>query len=136
MSEKKVATEVAEQEFERFIAAMDLDVDPKGMDDDDKKGFAKAKGRVLAAIEDGRLVINDSGEPVFTPTGSEDVEPITFYEPKGDALIAMDQKKDGHNVAKTIASLATMTKQQPVRFSKMAHRDIKVCIELYILFFG
>ena len=39
----KVAEEVAEQEFNRFVEAMDLDVNLADMDEDDKKGFEQQK---------------------------------------------------------------------------------------------
>ena len=67
MSEKKVATEVAEQEFVRFIEAMDLDVDPKDWSDDDKKSYEDTKRKIIRAMERGDLVINDDGVPQFTP---------------------------------------------------------------------
>lgn len=139
---KKVATEVAEQDFERFVARMALDVDPKHMDDEDKKSFTQAKHRLIAAIEDGTLVVNEKGTPVFSPVGDEDGDKdydrsaITFHEPKGDALMAMDLKRDGHNVAKTFASLSAMTKQPITRFSGMANRDLRICLALYVLFLG
>ena len=62
-----VAKEVAEQDFNRFAESMDLDIDPVDMDAEDKKGFEQQKDRIIAAIQSGSLVINDSGEPVFTP---------------------------------------------------------------------
>lgn len=140
MAEKKVATEVAEIEFNKFVSMMALDVDPKGMDDEDRKSFVQAKRRIVEAIEDGRVVINDKGEPVFTPVGNgtanEDLSPITFREPKGDALMAMDMKRDGHNVAKTYASMSAQTGQEMARFAKMAARDLRICMALYVLFFG
>ena len=49
----KIAKEVAEQEFNRFVESMDLDVDPADMDEDDRKGFTQQKDRVIAAIQSG-----------------------------------------------------------------------------------
>lgn len=133
MSEKKVATEVAEAEFSRFIEAMDLDVDPKDWSDEDKKSFEDTKRKVIRAMERGDLVINDDGLPVFTPTMGNR-EPFTFHEPTGTTLMAIDQAKKGANVSAAFKMLADMTQTDATRFSKMANRDLKVCQALQALF--
>lgn len=130
-----VSAEVAEAEFERFVEAMDLDVDPKGMDDEDRASFTSAKRRFVAAVQAGRLTVDEKGRPVFTPSmGTTD--PITFNEPTGASLMAMDQKKRGHEIGKLFAAIADMTGQPVVRFSKMAKRDLNVCIAIGGLFLG
>ena len=63
----KIAADVAESEFGRFIDSMDLDLNTDGMDDDEKKDLSLQKGRVISAIMNGSLVVNDDGDPVFTP---------------------------------------------------------------------
>jgi len=133
MSESKVAAEVAEAEFERFVEAMDLDVDPAGMDDDDKRSFESARRRLLKAMMAGQLVVNEQGEPVYSPGFGD---PITFHEPTGATYMAMDQKREGHNFGKTVATLAEMTRLPATRFSKMANRDFKVCSAILGLFLG
>lgn len=130
--EKKVATEVAEHEFVRFCEAMDLDTEPKG-DDEDLRSYNETKRRIVDAICEGRLVVDEDGQPVFTPS---DGGSITFYEPEGSSLLAMDQKKSGHNVGKSFAVLAAMTKQPAMRFSKMKNRDLKICQAVMVLFLG
>lgn len=126
-----VAPEVAEAEFERFTEAMDLDVDPQGMDDEDKKGFIDCRRKVVNAIVEGRLVIDEKGQPVFTPSEGGS---ITFREPRGSALMAMDSKKKGHDFSKLYATMAETTEQPITRFSKMANRDLKVCTAVMTLF--
>lgn len=135
MAEQKVATEVAEQEFDRFVEAMDLDVDPAGMDDDDKASFKVAKRRIITGIERGQIVVDEKGQPVFTPSMGN-TSAIVFYEPRGASLMASDQKKKGHDVAKMLATLADMTKQPPARFSDMVNRDLKIVLALGNLFLG
>ncbi len=131
----KVAPEVAQQEFERFAEAMDLDLDPKGMDAEDRKSFETAKRRFLTAVEDGRLVVNDTGEPVYTPQKG-DTSPITFFEPTGGTMMAMDLKKAGHDVTKGLAAMADMTKQDIKRYHNMSNRDLRVCQAISVLFLG
>lgn len=130
-----VAPDVALAEFERFAEAMDLDLDPKGMDENDRRGFENAKRRFLTALEKGHLIVNDQGEPVFTPTIG-DRTPITFYEPTGETMTTMDLKKAGHDIEKGIVAMAHHTKQPPVRYIKMANRDLRVCQAISILFLG
>jgi len=132
-SNQPIAPEVAEAEFDRFTTAMDFDLDAKGMDEEDRKAFAATKRTIVRSIEQGHLVISEKGEPVFTPQLGEQT-PITFYEPTGVSLIAMESRKKGEDVSKLFASLANMTKQHPSRFSKMSQRDLRVCMALATLF--
>lgn len=132
----KIAKEVAEQEFDRFVEAMDLDVDPVDMDEEDKKGYHQQRDRVIAAIQAGTLTINDNGEPVFTPQRTKDAEPLTFHEPTGASLMAMDRKKKTEDVGKMYAVMAEITKSHPSTFAKMKMADLKVCQAVTTLFLG
>jgi len=127
-----VGDDVVEAEIARFAAGMDLDLDPKGLDDEDKQSLEDALRRVRRAIKAGRLAINDDCEPVFKPASGGSL--ITFHEPKGASFMAADQKKKGHDVAKTYAALADMTEENPSRFAEMPGRDLKVCTALFGLF--
>jgi hypothetical protein len=131
-AEVTIAPEVAEDEFQRFAEGMDLDVDPTGLSDEDKSSLEDSKRRIIRAMLKGQLVINEKCEPVFTPKSGG--KPITFYEPDGAALMATDMKKKGHDMAKTYAAMAAMTKENPTRFSSMPGRDLKVCTAIFALF--
>lgn len=132
----KIAKEVADQEFNRFVESMDLDVDPADMDAEDKKGFDQQRDRVIAAIQSGALVINDSGEPVFTPQRTKDADVITFHEPTGASLMAMDRKKKTEDIGKLYAAMGEITKTHASTFSKMKMADLKVCMAITTLFLG
>lgn len=131
----KVATKLAEEEFGKFIEAMELDVDPDGMDDEDKASFVSAKRVILKCIESNHLVVNEDGEPVYTPRKG-DKSPITFHEPTGASYMAMDQKKKNHDMTKLYSVLADMTEEPIQRFAKMKARDTKVCQAIIGLFLG
>jgi len=135
MSAPMVAPEVAEAEFERFVEVMDLDVDSTDMDAEDRKSLDDSKRRFIRAVVCGSLVVNESGEPVFTPTVGDRAE-ITFYEPDGTALMAMDRAKKGHDVEKTNLVLAALTKQLPKRFAAMKNRDLKLCQAILCFYMG
>jgi len=140
MSEKKkevIAKEVAEAEFDRFAEAMDLELEPADMDAEDKKGLDAQKGRLIKAIMSGSLIINENGEPVYTPQrAGENVNPITFSEPTGASLMAMDRKKRTEDVGKLYATMADITGQSSGIFSKMKMGDLKICMAITTLFLG
>jgi len=135
MSDPKIIKEVAEQEFDRFIEAMDIEADPLEMDDEDKEQFKKQKSLVVARIMAGNVIIDDAGQPVYT-VKQGDGDPITFYEPTGASLMAMDRKKKAEDIGKLYATMADMTKQPIKRFAGMKYRDLKVCIAITSLFLG
>jgi len=134
-SDEKVAKEVAENEFNRFTHEMGIDTDASGMDEEDLSGFNKQKNRIIGAIQDGSLVINENGEAVFTPQRpkSKTKDAITFHERTGASLMAMDSKKKNQNVAKMYAVLADMCEVHPKIFSGLAGLDIKICEALFAL---
>jgi len=133
MKESKVALEVAEAEFERWADEMDLMLDPADMDAEDLTAFKRQKTRILRAVQRGALVINEGGEAEYTPQNkrSKHQDAIVFHERTGAALMAMDGKKKGHDVAKTYAVLADMCKVHPSVFAGLAGSDGKVCEALF-----
>ena len=137
MSEENmvVALEMANAEFDRFVDAMDLDLDEQFMDEDDLNSFRRQKNRILKSIQNGSLVINDNGEAVYTPRNknTKRQEAITFHERTGASLMAMDGKKKNSDVAKTYAIMGDMCKVHPNVFAGMAGMDIKVCEAIFAL---
>lgn len=134
MSENIVAKEQAELEFDSFAEKMDLDLDTNDMDAEDLTQFNKQKKRIIQAIMNGHLTFTDNGEPVYAPHRTEDIKPITFYEPTGAVLMMMDKKKAGQDVAKMYAIAGAMTKENAVVFSKLTGIDYKICMAIVALF--
>ena len=134
--EQKVGREVAEAEFERFVDTMDLDVDETRMDGEDRTSYRDLKERILRAIEHGHLVVDEKGQPVYTPRAGTQAQPIIFHEPTGASFMAMDSKKKDQNVAKMYAVMADMTHLDAKVFASMAARDLKICQALVTLFLG
>jgi ABC-type uncharacterized transport system ATPase subunit len=130
-----IAKEVADQEFDRFVSEMDLDLDEAGMDAEDLTAFNKQKSKIIRALQRGDLIINDKGEAVYTPSNpkSQHKEPITFHERTGASLMAMDGKKKGYDVAKTYAVLADMCNVHQNVFAGLVGSDVKVCEALFSL---
>jgi len=128
-----VDEEVALVEFDRFVEAMDLDVDTTYMDEEDLTTFSKLKRRLVKALCNGSLAINEEGEAVFTPQKSKVDRVITFHERTGASLMASDGKKRNQSVAMTYAVMGDMTKEHPGTFTKLKGNDIKVCEAIYAL---
>lgn len=133
--EPTVAKEVAEAEFDRFVDAMDLDLDTADMDAEDLTAFNKQKRRILNAMQAGSLLINDKGEAVYAPQNpkSKYKEAITFHERTGASLMATDGKKKNQDAAKTYAMIADITGLHPGVYAGLVGIDIKVCEALFAL---
>jgi len=130
----KIDLEVAEQEFNRFIDAMCIDADPTNMGEEDIEEFNEQKRKIVGAISKGDLVINETGEPVYTPKRSENKDPITFYEPTGANLAEQDKRAKGHSYTRLFTTMGSMTKTNSSRFAKMKMYDLKICQTITILF--
>lgn len=132
--EYAVDEETALAEFERFCDTMDLEVDESDLDDESRAELEKLRSTIVKRIRSGDVVINEKGEPEFTPTSGGST--IVFYEPNGRTLTAMDLKKPKQQMGKFMAILAAMTKQPEKRFHDMPLRDYRVCQSIAQLFFG
>ena len=124
--------ESAEVEFERFADGMDIDISPDGMDSEELSAFNRTKDRVIKAIQNGNLIIDDEDQAVFTPKG-EDAKPLVFHERRGVDIMAMDQFKKNQNMAKTYAVMSSMCRTDISIFRKMAGSDLKVCEAIWQL---
>ncbi len=135
MEKNKIAPDFAEAEFNRFGEMMDLDFDKSKMDSEDATSFDKLKNRLVTAIMNGSLIINDDGEAVYTPRNSKSKykEPITFHERTGADLMTMDRGKKNHDMAKTYSIMASMCKVPISTFSGLVGIDGKICEGIFTL---
>lgn len=135
-SKRRISPEVAEAEFQRFLDTMDLVFSTEGLDAEDRTQLELQKKRIIRAILDGRLVVDQEGVPVYTPRASEDKDPITFPEPKGGDFMQADLHKKNHDITKSMAILAAATHQPPERYGNMVWSDLKVCQAVHGLYIG
>lgn len=131
-----VDKETAHAEFDRFTTAMDLDVDVSEMDQDDVKTFEGTKKQITDSIMRGNLVIDDKGQPVFTPSDMPPENALTFHEPTGATLMSMDRRKAGEDVGKMLVVMTEMCKTTGNTFANMPNRDLKVCSAIVAVFLG
>lgn len=132
--EEKVNFETAEQEFIRFAEIMDIDIDTEKMSEGDLESFEENKNILVKAIQKGSLVINENGEPVYTPRRGKDQVPLTFHEPTGEVMMALDKGTVNQNVLKLFDAMGRMTKTSKHKFLNMSASDIKVCRTIAIFF--
>jgi hypothetical protein len=130
--EPKVAAEVAEQEYERWVDAMALELDYPGIPDAVQRGVARHRHRLIGAIQRGDLVVDDEGRFVFTPRKAPEPAPIVFHEPTGATLMGI---KEADEVKRGVKILAAVTHQNEGRFAKMANSDLSVCSSIIELLF-
>lgn len=128
----KVATEVAQQEFERWAETFEIDISTDAFDPEELKAFDGFKAKFIKRIETGALTIDDDGVIEFSPRG-DGGDPLKFDEPTG-ALLSARQKNDTEiQAARRV--LASWTGVAPKRFAEMKLRDFNFCSEL-LAFFG
>lgn len=133
---RKIALEVAESDLLRFMAAMRLNISTDGMDAEDRTQFELNKKRILNALLDGSLLINQDGVPTFTPRDSEDKDPITFPQPKGGDFMQADLIKKNHDITKSYAMMAAASHQPVERYREMLWSDLRVCQAINNLYMG
>lgn len=133
---EKISKELAEKDFKRFVEAMDLDVDPEGMSDEDKLGLDNNKRIFCRAVRAGFLIVEEDGVPVYTPQISDPPHPIKFPEPDGAVVKAIDLAREGQDVSKAFKMLSALTHTSVPRFSNMKYRDLRVCTAIMTLFMG
>ena len=133
--ENKVSEEFAEEEFNRFSEEMDLDLDTSEMDTETIDAFNRQKKRLINALMNGSLIINDAGEAVYTPRKEKSgyKEAITFHERTGASVMAIDSFKKNQDIRKTYAIMASMTELPSNVFSKLVGVDIKTCEAIFAL---
>lgn len=129
----EINREFAESEFDRMIDAMDIDAPDETASDEDKNSFKSTRGVIVKAIQRGKVTINDNGEPAVKLSGG-DGGSLTFHEPTGAALKAMDGKGKNREVAQLYAAMGSMARTEPAVFVDMPQRDLKICKEIAVLF--
>ncbi len=131
----KIDISMARVEFDRFVEAMDIDVDESIMDSEDLTSFNKAKNALIRAVMKGSLVFNEKGEAEYTPChpDSKHSKTLTFHERSGASLMAMDGKKKGHDMAKAFAVMAETCRVHQSAFAGLVGADDKVCRTIFTL---
>ena len=103
-----VAADVAADEFDRMLEALDVETDD--LDDDDKEKLDESKSVVVKSICKGRIVISEDGLPTVSlkyPVG--EVTSMTFKLPTAAALVAFGDSKSTNKVTQEWKALEDLT---------------------------
>ena len=138
MSDVKIAPEMAELEFERFVEVWDLDGEVAEMEEEDRVSFNGLKRKLMRVLISGDLVVNEDATLTYClryPT-LDSLKELKFEIPKGDAMVSWDKFKDRQNIAKLNSFIGSMTRQSPAIFAAVDGRDLKICQAVALLFLG
>ena len=135
--EKKIAYDVALDEFDRWAAAWRIDTETDLMDQEDAEDFESAKRKITLQLSSGEAWINDDNNIVyklFEPIG--DLTQVELKRPRGQAWRVTDKAKLNRNVTKNDLLIASAIGKTPAILSKMDGIDYKYIIAVYSLFLG
>jgi hypothetical protein len=106
--EMKVNHEIAENDFQRMVAAAEVDVD--GMSEQETAEFEETKRKFLRHIQTGKMIVDDDGLPSIRLRGcGTDLQELKFKIPYTDTIIAQGRVLNGNDAAKARAMLAEVT---------------------------
>lgn len=130
MSNFVIDFETANDEFERFCEAWELDIDEATMNDEEKVDYQGLKNKIVKAIRKGRLCLLDDETLEYTISEKTKNEKkagqkLTIKRPEGSTYLSMDRYKDNQGVHKFYAILGEMTGHDPRYFSDFDGIDLK-----------
>lgn len=123
----------AEEEFQRWIDLMDIDMDVEGLDENTARDRLEEKRIVVRAIRRQMLAVEDDGTLIFNVSEGS---PIKIKRPRISARRAMDRKKDSHMQGKMLAYMSAVTGVSDATLNKMYESEGKVLQSLFSLFLG
>jgi hypothetical protein len=126
----KIASEVAEQEFERMCEAFRVELDTSELTEDERKEWQDLRAEVVRDLRIGSLIVGVDGRPTYTPPGAS--KGFTFNAATGATLIALRSKTN--EVEGNCMAMADMTQTDRGTFSKLAARDFFACGRIVRLF--
>lgn len=126
-SKYKVIKEVAEQEFESWAEAWEIDTDQDDFDEDELASFKSLKKKIVKAIMLGRAVVLNDGEEIqYTLKNARgEISQFLLVMPLGNAYTAMDKHKAAEYNKKQNQYIAAMIKQPPALLTKLSGIDLK-----------
>jgi len=132
-----MSEELAEAEIRRWAEMHDIDLttqDANGEEVFDAVGVRK----LVKAIQQGRLVVNDEGNLDYTisknsPEGIAG-EKITIKPATAASYMAMDTYSDAQSVHRTLAVAAGMTGKTVNWLGKLANYDYKILVRIVSFF--
>ena len=133
MAEFTIDKETAEQEFQTWADAWEIDTEVENMNEEEREDYEGQKVKILRAMRFGRMCYEQEADRLVY-TGAYMDDPLPIVRPKGAGLMEMDRYKDREGVHKTYAVLGTMTKKNAAFFAKLDGIDLKPILAVLTLF--
>jgi len=133
---KVLSPDQAKKECQRFLDEWEIEINMNAMNEDTQEDFESFKIRLANALERGRLSIDEDGDPhmhLRNPVGT--LTDIHFHLPDAPVFRAFDEYKEGKNIAKSFKVIAAMCKISDGEINRFDGRDIKICQNVFQLFF-
>lgn len=128
----KIAREVAEQEFEKWCEAMDVEID--GLTTEEIEGMAPHRRIIVNAISKGAATVDEAGKLSYKTHRTAEPQDYTFGEISGATLVSMEKANLGH--ARIFVVLSEITGRPAGEFRKMTGRDLSLMESVFILLMG
>jgi len=131
------ALKIAEEEFDRFADAWELDTDVATMAEEDADSFRTAKRRVIQKIMSKTAVVDENGDLIYKlrkKIGS--LKEVKLSIPAWGAWTDMDRGRKDKNMMKFTHYIANAIGQPAPLLTKMDGRDAKFIQGVYSLFLG
>lgn len=128
--------EFAESEFNRMAQVRDLEIDTEDMLAEDLHEFKKLKKKIVRAISENVITIDDDGQITVNMRKSPHVSSVTFKTRDGSMMLGSDKFKASQATHKTYGLMAQMTGTAVSTFSKMVDPDLGLCEAVFLLLMG
>jgi len=135
-ADQVVGDDVAEAEFNRFMAALRAKANTDRMSDERRADFESNKGKVMDALRDGSLRVDDKGQPYYTPEGPFPSGPLRFKKPTGATLMSANGLGEDAGIAQTFKMLSQLTGQTSVHLEQLDLCDLTVPLALVAILLG
>lgn len=129
----KISREVAEEEFDNFAEAWDIENDTASMTEEDLASYNKQKRAVVNAMMKGYVTIDDEANLIHklrSPIG--DITELKYSIPTGEVYTAISKAKKNSNLI--FVTLSKMTGKHSSVFDKMNGLDAKFAVGVATLF--
>lgn len=132
-----VDRETALLEFDRFVEIWDIDGATENMNAEDKESFEKERERIVKAIENGHVTIDDDGAFRYALRFAKEgmLQELTL-KVENASMLKMDEYKDRQSMHKLYAYVASLAGVAPRVISSIDPRDEKVIRSVALLFLG
>jgi hypothetical protein len=135
-SKMKVALEQAEQEFDVFCEAWNIDNEYETMTEDDQTGFLRLRRSILRDIRKGKATVSEDGVKInLTLLKSVgDLTDVTIKIPEGVSYLDADKYKPGQGIHRLHAFISAASGLNPKILSRMSAVDVKFLHNVATLF--